>query len=101
MNNAANIITQKLQTSHPNPDLIRILTTLLAKVRAGEITDAVIIGCSSDYREWLHHYSVAEHENMTTMLGELDLFKDVMKAQVHKTRSQAAAIKNTGSVMGG
>ena len=85
---------------HPNPELIRTLVTLLAQARSGEMTDAVIIASSSDHTVWMHHYTVAEHDDMTTMIGELDLFKDVMKAAVHQTRSKAAEIRNTGSISG-
>jgi hypothetical protein len=98
---AESIILHPATGHHPNPDLVKMLALLLAKARSGEVTDAVIIACSADYTEFMHHYSVAEHENMTTMIGELDLFKDVMKGQVHQTRAKAALIKNTGSLAGG
>ena len=84
--------TPKVQ---PNQTLIKCLEMMLAKVRAGLIHDGVVIGIGYDgsgRQEWFHHYSIEREDDVPIMIGELDLFKDVLKANVHNARNKAATV---------
>ena len=81
-----------------NPALVKALTELLGKARVGKITDAVIIGVGysgADPDEWYHFYSVEKVEDMTTILGEMSLMEDALKANVHQSRAKAQVLKST------
>ena len=81
-----------------NPALVKALTELLAKARVGKITDAVIIGVGysgADPDEWYHFYTVEKVEDMPTIIGEMELLKDALKANVHQSRAKAQVLKNT------
>jgi hypothetical protein len=95
-----NIMMPKIQ---PNQALIKALEVMLAKARSGTITDGLLLG--ADYagdgrQEWFHHFSIERDEDVITFVGELDIFKDVLKASVHNTRNRAAAIKGVKSMSG-
>jgi hypothetical protein len=88
----------------PNQELIEGLKAILAKAQLGEITDGVFIGRGytdpGGQEPWLHHYSIERGEDMVLFIGELDVFKDVLKASVHNTRNRAAAISRVKSIGG-
>jgi hypothetical protein len=88
----------------PNQDLIEGLKAALAKAQLGEITDGVFIGRgyadSGGQEPWMHLYSIERHEDMVLFVGELDVFKDVLKASIHNTRNRAAAISKVKSIGG-
>jgi 4-aminobutyrate aminotransferase-like enzyme len=87
----------------PNQALIQGIETMLTRARAGLITDGVMVGVgyTGDGRQdWFHHYSIEREDDMVTMIGELDLFRDGMKVAVHNTRNRAASIAKVKGVSG-
>ena len=86
------IMTPKIQ---PNQALIKGLEQMLAKAKAGAITDGILVGVgyTGDGRQdWFHHYSIEREDDVVTMIGELGLFTDGLKVSVHNTRNRAASI---------
>jgi hypothetical protein len=87
----------------PNQALIKALEVTLAKARSGTLTDGVIVGvgyAGDGRQEWFHHFSIERDEDVVTFIGELDLFKDVLKASAHNTRNRAAAVKGVKGLSG-
>ncbi len=86
----------------PNQDLIKGLEMMLARARSGAITDGIMIGISHEQsqQDWFHHYSIARNEDIPMMIGELDLFLDVLKAAVHNARNKAAALMKVKGISG-
>ena len=87
--------------TQPNQALINGLEQMLAKARVGAITDGMIVGIGyqGDGRhEWFHFYSIERDDDVATMIGEIDLYKDVLKASVHNTRNRAASIARVKGV---
>lgn len=87
----------------PNADLIKALEQILAKARLGQIIDGVFVGAgyqSSGRQDWFHHFSIERDDDVVAFVGELDLFKDILKANVHNTRNRAVAAAHTTSLSG-
>jgi hypothetical protein len=80
--------------TQPNQALIKGLEAMLAKAKSGAITDGILIGVAYDRGsdEWFHHYSIERNDDIPLMIGELDLFKDILKAAVHNARNRAASL---------
>ncbi len=79
----------------PNQNLIKCLEMMLAKVKAGLINDGVLVGVGYDgsgRQEWFTHYSIERDEDVPLLVCELDLFKDVLKANMHNTRTKAMSV---------
>ncbi len=86
----------------PNQNLIKCLEMMLAKVKAGLIHDGILVGIGYDgsgRQEWFHHYSIERDDDVPVMIGELDLFKDVLKANVHNARNRAMSISKIKEVV--
>lgn len=96
--------TLNLAKARPNPELIKGLELALAKARLGEITDGIFIGKGYNdpggQEPWFHHYSIERDEDMVLFVGELDIFKDALKANVHNTRNRAAGVGRIKSIGG-
>jgi hypothetical protein len=86
----------------PNQDLIKGLETMLAKAKIGAVTDGVLIGISHDKSgdDWFHCYAIDRNEDIPIMIGELELFLDVLKATVHNARNKAAALSKVKGISG-
>jgi hypothetical protein len=99
-----NLIQAGTPKVRPNQDLIEALKVILAKAQLGEVTDGIFIGRgyadSGGQEPWVHHYSIERGEDMILFIGELEVFKDVLKVSVHNTRNSAAAISQVKSIGG-
>jgi hypothetical protein len=88
----------------PNQKLIEALKTMLAKAQLGEIIDGVLLGKGyadpGGQEPWFHHFSIERDEDVVTFVGELDIFKDVLKANVHNARNRAASVGRIKSIGG-